>query len=118
MWPRATRVLDRAEDCRASDAVHHRPWVAFPQRGYPENDIIQYFGEDAAEAEHHAGAELGIPDHASHELTGSFDLGLHQDADQRSRSGGLDGSERRYDFGAGGEVQLDGSGLRLWISTD
>ena len=56
----------------------------FPQRGYPEGDIIQYFGEDAAEAEHHARAELWIPDHAGYEFTRYFDLRLHQDAVQCS----------------------------------
>ena len=96
-------AADRTQDCRSSDAVHHRHRVAFLERGDPEADIIQDLGVDAAQTEHHARAELWIPDHAGHEFARCPDLLLHQDAVQPSGRSSLDGPERRRETGQQGE---------------
>ena len=48
-------------------------------RGHAEDDVVDQLGEDAAETEHHAGPELGVPGQAADQLPVPFDHLLHEE---------------------------------------
>ena len=69
---------DSLQDLFPPQFLHHFQNIPFLDGGHPERDVIQGFRENASQAEHHTGPELGVSNQACNQFPRTLDHGLHQ----------------------------------------